>query len=229
MPTLAEALRERWPARIEGGAVKAAAWSAFEAMEKLPGMVATKRAEYGRRGDLSPKGINGKIRADLAQIVARDLRNHRQAVAERKAELKARREALAAPKIDRTDLLAELQRQEVRAWLRGMAPEARHVALLGDADGSLVEAVLTAPAALSGLNGLNETVRGQIVDAYLQNRHGETLAGMEIEEEGLTVAEAALRGALNELQDAVALPAHLFEGWLATGVDPEMEPAHEHA
>lgn len=228
--TLASTLRDRWPARIEGGALKAAAWSAFEAMEKIPEIARTKREALGKRGDLSAKGINARLRQDMAQIVTRDLRAHREAVKERAADLKARRAALTSPKIDRTDLLAELQRQEVRSWLRSMAPEARHVALLGDTDGALVEAVLSAPPALSGTDRLPDVVRRQIVDGYLQARHSETVEAMAHEEDALTVADAALRGALDVLQEAVGLSSrHQFDTWFETGVDPELELADERA
>lgn len=225
MPTLVETVRSRWPAaadaRPELAGLKDLAWRALDLSEAPP----RRRAEIAAPGTLTEKGVEQVLRKDLADGYAKDVRNYRGALATQREALNARRAALFTPQFDKTDLIGELQRQELRAWLRSLGPSDRMIAILKDADGVVCEAALAAPATLSGIDVFKSEQREQIKAHFGSVRHAATLAEMDGEAEALQVAEIAVGVAVDAIRAEVGLPPSHFDTWLTTGVEPELEAA----
>ncbi len=94
------------------------------------------------------------------------------------------------------DMVGELQRAEIRAWLRGLEPAERLRTVLEAKEPAIREAALLAPPQLSGLS--NEH-RGMLIDKIAQEKHGPALRAWEREEDALQTAAAAIDQAEREL------------------------------
>ncbi len=117
-------------------------------------------------------------------------------VSQRLKALEAER-ASFLPKADRSDLFGEMQRQEIRTWLRSLSDGERMRAAMSD--DIIREAVALAPAALSGLDAERH---GHVVNALVEARHGERVAKIVYESEVLQTADVAIREAANDLHKA---------------------------
>lgn len=139
-------------------------------------------------GKYSPEGVREIVKRHLAGEPARILAEHARNIEAAKAGLTARRTDLGKPKIDRTDIFAEMQRQELRAALRSMPAVERTRLVLGG-DPTVIEAVLSAPPVLSGLNQMEmENVQKVAVATH----HAQEVAAQEELSEAIAVAESAV-------------------------------------
>ncbi len=139
-------------------------------------------------------GIVGTVRENVARIVA-DKRysqdGHRDQIKQMlgkgplahldqiRAKLKKPIEALQAERAsfvieaDRTDTFAEMQRQEVRNWLRSL-PDADRIRLALETKETLIrEAIAMVPPQLSGLP---QDIKQSIFDGLMEERYGAQLA-----------------------------------------------------
>lgn len=107
------------------------------------------------------------------------------------------------------DARGELRRSEVRAYIRSLPPGQRiTTAMEMAADDEALDALLDAPAALSGLPAEQFKHLG---DLYSQRHHGKRLAELEVMEEDAMVAKAGVDVVLNELKSASGLPDHEWD------------------
>lgn len=139
-------------------------------------------------GKYSKDGINDIVKRHLAGEPARILAEHARNIENAKASLAERRANLGKPKIDRTDVFAELQRQELRAALRGM-PAADRTRLALGGDPAVIEAVLSAAPALSGLNP-NEIAMVQKI--AVETHHAKESTDLDEMNDAIAVAEAVV-------------------------------------
>ena len=82
------------------------------------------------------------------------LRKAQNAIARARAELAERRDRLRLKQADQTNVVAALERQEIRTWLRSLDQAQRDKLFLGGGERvtpAIAEAVMTAPPALSGV------------------------------------------------------------------------------
>jgi hypothetical protein len=112
------------------------------------------------------------------------------------------REALKPPAPPRDDVVGELQRAELRTFARSLKGAERLLFALEHP-----EAVLNAPAALSGLP---DDQFSKVREAYVASKFGPEIAEMETLEEDLSTVKAAHDLALNELRVAAGLSEREF-------------------
>ena len=149
---LEQTLRARWSPKWAGRSEITALHGHFDKALIFAQAPAFKRTELRKSGHLSDKGVARELRAHLAKNgVVAELRRSQAAVKAEGEAIKAQRAALARPEVDKTDLRAELQRQEVRSYLRSLPMGERTAALTQTPDPLVFAAVLSAPAALSGV------------------------------------------------------------------------------
>jgi hypothetical protein len=179
---------------------------------------ALKKAALEKPGTLNARGVAEALRRDLGKHVVPELRSTLRVVNERKAAMKHERAALAKPKIDSTDVVAAMQRREIRDYLHGLESAERMKMLLDNPDPIMLAAALELPPALSGLT---VETRAHVEEAYTRATHAQTLRAMDDREEALDVVGAAAEIAAMEIRAAVGLEPHEFDGWFATadGID----------
>jgi hypothetical protein len=112
------------------------------------------------------------------------------------ASIAARKKALQPVVKDHTDPVAEMRRAELRTFLRGMSTAERN-RLLFSGDRDIIEAVVDAPAALSGID---EEMRAKAVEHFMEATSGPALRDLEANEDALEAAEAALEVAGRALE-----------------------------
>ncbi len=120
---------------------------------------------------------------------------------------KSQREGLQPTKTDKTDIVAAMQRAELRAFMRTL-PVGQRIAT-AMADSMMTEAVLdgSSPA----LSGLDERQVGELKDGYLQQKFGSRLAEISSLEEVFTEVNNAAYLVRKSLQEASGLPPISFE------------------
>ncbi|WP_127143182.1 hypothetical protein [Pelagibacterium montanilacus] len=123
----------------------------------------------------------------------------------------SQRRDVSVPAPDPANIAAALERQEIRAMVREMTGGQRMGYLIGNKDERILDAVLTAPAALSGLND-DEFIK--IHDATLERRHGQIISELREAEDSIASANAAHKVALNEIKAEVGVSARQFDGML---------------
>jgi hypothetical protein len=100
--------------------------------------------------------------------------------------------------IDRTDAVAEMRRAELRTYMRSLSEPARMGALLApQPDPQILDAVLDAPAALSGVSAEHYALAKTAREKQL---HGAKLDAVEALQEIIGEANAAAAVARNDLR-----------------------------
>ncbi len=141
----------------------------------------------GRRERLQQEAAKGP-RDHLAQLKQKN----RAAV----ASIAARRKALQPVVKDHSDPVAEMRRAELRTLLRGMSPAERNQ-LVFSGDRDIIEAIIDAPAALSGIDA---EMRAKAVEHFMGATNGPALRDLEAEEDALEATGAALEVAGRALE-----------------------------
>lgn len=158
-----------------------------EALFGLPNTIREKAAAIRADGRLS----DGAKADDIRQMAKGTPRQHLQQLRSRAAAMKAdvqnRRLALKPKEVDRSDLYAEMQRRELRDHLKTLPAEQRLRAAMDDP--AITEAVLNAPAALSGLSAEH---LGLVRDGHMEKTFGPQLADIEKREAVLEVINSAV-------------------------------------
>jgi hypothetical protein len=171
VPTSATGHREKITAAV---AIANRAQDAYADIRNDARLSAVGRAEKLREA-AATWGNNGHL-AQIRESTARDL-----------AKVRSERASMVLPAPDRADLFGELQRAEVRQMLRGLTESERtQVALSGDK--TVQMAIAHAPAALSGLD---EQIKGRVVDTVLAATHGARLAELDVVENELVAVVVA--------------------------------------
>jgi len=162
---------------------------------------------------LNALGIAQALRGELSRNVVPELRRIRRVAQERRDVVKSQREALAQVKVDATDVVGALQRQEMRTYLRTLDDGERMKLLTDGDDHRMAQAALEVPAAMSGLNG---EMRAQVEEAYVRAKHSAALKALDEMGEALSLLDAAARIAIMEIRTHVGMGDAEFEDWFAT-------------
>ena len=181
--------------------VKDAALASFGLAAKLK----TEKERIDNDRGLSSQGKRNAIQAVVKDLAVQCAENGRPA---RKAlsHAKVRRQGLGPKPIDRTDLFAELQRQEKRAFLSKQDGATRaHLAMF---DPDFTEAVLHAPAAMSGLK---PDVLSKVRQTYIETHFTGDLREIGEVEDAYSVAATANSLLRLHLQQASEMHPHQFE------------------
>ena len=148
-----------------------------------------KAREIGKDARYSALGRTEAIKSHLEQGPKAHLAQLKASV---EGDLNAIRGEMAAtvPKApDKGDLFGEMQRAEIRTYLRSL-PEAERIRVaLTSTDETVRAAILFSPAALSGLR---DEVRQQVEASYLETVHGSRLAELAKAENALLEVAAAI-------------------------------------
>ena len=162
-----------------------------------------KAREIGKDARYSALGRTEAIKSHLEQGPKAHLAQLKASV---EGELTAIRGEMAAmvPKApDKGDLFGEMQRAEIRTYLRSLPEAERTRVALTSTDETVRAAILFSPAALSGLK---DEVRQQVANAYLAATHGPRLAELEKAESVALEVAAAIEvasGFMNRVSNEV--------------------------
>jgi hypothetical protein len=178
-----------------------------------------KPADLRSKGKLTPAGIREALAEDARKAVEPFKRLEHE-VARVRAAAQERRTKFVPRVSDPNDIAASLARQEIRSYLRSIASDAAIIAL-SNKDPAVVEAILTAPAYLSGLTA---EVYGAIAESYATAKHGPEIEELADLDEAATLAEAVVKLGLVEVKAAGEFNDQEFDGVLrevAAIVDPD--------
>jgi hypothetical protein len=164
---------------------------------------------------LSDHGRRQKLQ-DFAKAEAGHVAKAKRALAAAQEAQAQQRNALLPTVKDKANVASAMLRQEARALLRGKS-QAEAAALLFDpnADSILIEAVIEAPLALSGISA--------DMKDKLQRTAGPMLIALAEQDEALSLLNAALRMSSETLREAVDIHPTAYDEWLAKAapVDPK--------
>lgn len=209
--------RWRWPSTRADLAEPASAFTF--ALDLLSGLE-RRRAELSRNDDLTPTGV---ARATRGWIVEGGRHQNFIAALGRMADAGARiaaeRAALAVPRIDRSDLIGELQRQEVRAHLRNLSPAIQAKTAIEDP--AAAEAILSGPKVLFELP---DDAWQNIRNAFAEHQHAPRLAELADREEAIKLARSAQELTLAQIETAAELGKPDFYTWWSSGREPDDLP-----
>jgi len=163
-------------------------------------------ASDGRR---TPIGQRDELRAALTNKYGKQLARAAQPVLRARKEINARRAALAIKSVDKTDIAAALERQEIRAWVRQLDLGVRQSVVLATKDRRILEALVTAPPELSGITGASAAL--EIENRYIELTYPDELAAIEEMNAVVAEAEASMHIARNEMRSTIDLHPHDFD------------------
>ena len=142
------------------------------------------------------EGRKSEARELLSGGIGEHLNQLKATVENEAGVLAAHRAQLVLPPIDKTDVLGEIQRAEVRTWLRSLPESERLTAALSTEDKSIRDAIINAPAPLSGLNAdIYNKVKANAIEVL----HGPKMAASDVAGETLSLVKAAIQVANNEM------------------------------
>ncbi len=174
-----------------------------EAIRHLFGLSARLEAERTRLAQdttLSEIGAREKAAA-FAKTLVRSLAELSRPSRIAKADISARRASFMLPAIDKTDVVSESKRQEIRTFIRSLPLPAKMPALEGLGDAGTL-AVLDAPAVLSGLPpDRHEFLKTR----YLEKLFGSQIRALEANDEEHDAVDSAATMVRKDLQDASGL------------------------
>lgn len=111
--------------------------------------------------------------------------------------------------LERENAVAELRRQELRAFVRSQPPAKRlSTAIELAEDDEALSALMDAPAALSGLP---VDQYGHLRDIYVKRNFGDQIARLDVLEEDCTAAGAAIEMLMTSLRQASGLNEYQFD------------------
>lgn len=184
------------------------AWDAAGATE-------VKRAEFGRDGELSPKGIDERTRSFARNEAVPPMRRAAHMVDKVRDEIVRIKSGLGVPKPDPQDFAGAIRRMEMRNWMRGLGgPEVMALLMAEDADADLLAAAFEVPAAMSGLTG---QMRDGVAAALIERRHAAELETLEDLQEAIVVVDALIQISASDLAPAVGFRDdndHAFSTWM---------------
>ena len=171
--------------------------AAFDLVDALTATATKIRADQ----NLTAQGRSEAIRAAFGGDLMANFRRLQGNVKKAREHLATQRLSLLPRAPDRSDTFGEMQRSEIRTWLRSL-PEGQRWKQLDTADKSVREAIIFAPAALSGMP---EDRHALLIQTVMQETHGAQLADLEGLEDAIENAEAAIQVAGQNLQTASGL------------------------
>lgn len=168
---------------------------AFKIVDSFQAKVKTIKADP----TLSPAGVAKAVAEARKGGLGEHLAQIRDEIAAAVENTKAARARLVPEAPNSGDLIGEMRRGEIRAWLRGLTLSERVKHAVSSTDPEIVAAIVHAPSEISGLPA---QVHGAVVDKVVQEIHGERLARLSALQAGYEEASAALAVADGELDRA---------------------------
>ncbi|QIO57311.1 hypothetical protein [Rhizobium leguminosarum] len=167
-----------------------------------------KRDALKKTGEYTPAGIAGKLKQVARSETIPAIRT---AAAEQvrrfRKEVESRRAAMKPFDHDPKDIVRELQRQEVRAWLGKLTPDERTKAVRGASDPLIKEAALTVPVELTGLL---PSTRDDLARELIEARYGDEIAALKELDEAVSTVERAVDGARDDVRESLGMIEHDF-------------------
>jgi hypothetical protein len=161
----------------------------------IPATFRQKAAEIRADAKLSEVGKTEQIKQAALGGFVEHLKQIRSRAAAMTADVNNLRSGIKPKAPDHADVFGEMQRAEVRTWLRSLPPAERIRAALEDE--SVAAAVLHVPPALSGLTS---EVHERVVAAHVEKAFGSQLRGIQQREEVLEVVNSAIQVATTMFQ-----------------------------
>ncbi|ACE89486.1 hypothetical protein RHECIAT_CH0000493 [Rhizobium etli CIAT 652] len=188
----------------------------FTTLEKLyaeiqsaPERIRAKRAELEKTGKYTPAGIKDMLKQIALSETVPDIRRAAaQQVSKFRREIDSRRAAFKPFEHDPNDLVGEMRRQEVRAWLRTMTPDERTKAVSHASDPFIVEAAISVPVELTGLL---PSTRDRLSQLLVEQRYGDEIAGLNELDEAVKTVERAVDGARDDVREIIGMFPHDFD------------------
>lgn len=168
-----------------------------------------RRRELHADPKLTGIGRSETLKAELLKTYARDLRDAKEPIRKARAELDALRSAVKVRPGNPADVSEALLRTEIRSTLFAMNPSDRAAVLVNPAtDVRIVEAVLSAPALLSGVD---PNVMGHVEEAYQAAKFGPQMEEITELEEIVASAEAAAQIARDDIRATLEMDERAFD------------------
>ncbi len=178
-------------------------------LQSAPEKIRAKRAELEASGKYTPAGITEILKKVATDETVPDMRRAAaQQVRKFRREIDDRRAAFKAYDHDPNDLVGELRRQEVRAWLRTLTPDERTKAVRSASDPMIAEAALSVP---NELTGLLPSTRHDLTRELIQARYGDEIAAIDHLDEAVQTVERAVDGARDDVRGILGMHAHEFD------------------
>jgi len=174
-------------------------------------------AELAARGHLTEKGLREQLRAKLAANIVPELRGYREKITARREGIEKRRADLAKPTVDRSDIVGELQRQEIRSMLRTLPPGERFAMITTETSGALAAAALGAPREVTGLS---EDHFNRIAEVWSARVHGPEMERLTEIAEAVDLTGVMVEMTRRAMGEESGLRGKAAEVWLETGIEP---------
>ena len=214
-PSIAAANRDQFLSRVNASShpQAAAMRRVVEDALAVASQFAARRAELDADPKLTSLGRKETLKQELVRRHARDLRDARAPITVAKARLEMLRNAVQAKPSEPDSVSAALLATEIRSAVFAMAPLERAALVTNErTDPRIIEAVLTAPALLSGVDA---NTMAQIEATYAQARFGSEMAEIEELSELIGNAEATVTVAREDLRSALDMDTRSFDQLVA--------------
>jgi hypothetical protein len=181
------------------------AFNAVDAIEE-------RKASSAKSGKFTADGLVDDALQFALNNAVPTFKRGRDAIGAAKKELAARREKLQLSAPDKSDIAGAYLRREIRDRLTAMPAKERDAFMNENVermDPVVAEAILTAPAWLSGVA---ESYRKQLTDKALQAQHGDAVTELQELERAIEVATSAVETGRDEVRiEAGVHDPHAFD------------------
>lgn len=167
-----------------------------------------KRDALKKTGEYTSSGIAGKLKEAVRTETIPAIRTAAaEQVRQFRREVESRRAAMKPYDHDPKDIVSEMRRQEVRAWLRTMTPDERTSAVRRSSDPFIVEAAISVPVELTGLL---PSTRDDLAQKLIEQRYGDEIEALNELDECVKTVERAVDGARSDVREALGMTEHDF-------------------
>jgi hypothetical protein len=201
-----QSLVNRLPDHPLSASMKDAMIAALAASEQFSGH------KIGLASDrrMTELGKSQALKDELTNRFGKQLARAKAVVTKARAEIDAERAALVIKPVDKTDIAAALERQEIRAWIRQLDLGVRQSVVLATKDVRILEAVTSAPPELSGFAG-DAAFASKVEDRYIELTYPDKLADIEAKSGVVAEAEASMHISRNDMRATVDMHQRDFD------------------
>ncbi|WLA78816.1 hypothetical protein [Bradyrhizobium elkanii] len=169
---------------------------------------AKERADIEKNNHLTPDGRKAQLLESLKTRHARDLRDARKPLEDFAKSIESMRAKVKPAEIDRGDIVGALERMEIRTFVFNSTNAEKMKLLLEDADPVILDAVLSAPRALSGVPA---EYYDRAKAAREEQLHGPVLRDIAAAQEVLSEARNAAAIARADLMGTIEMDQREFD------------------